>query len=278
MQMGACRVEERFVSGATAKLDGTAFTQDGHWVVPSLTISSHLEDSDGCPEGGQLGWSHEEADEFAVVAEAGAVVKQYKLDEWRDPRGALEDRTVDSGRRLAFASDQPFGVITWKTVDGQRVGGEYFYCARQVHRGELGRRPQIKRPQFARQAPEFPPFEAGTRQRDRRRGKVGWARLADVAKLAGMNACEMVERFFPFTDKRQPKLHVLTERDREHIHCQQLLSGAWQTVSFGELPELFGDHDMSRMWIRAGFAATVLYLRSLGYTPDLPNKAEAVAA
>ncbi len=174
---------------------------------------------------------------------------------------------------------EPFGIICDKKENGRRVGELWFSCARQVHKGELGRRPVIARPQFARPAFEFSteklspvtgkPFKA----RDRRRGKEGWARLTDVAELAHLAPKELVRRYFDFADHGGPCLQVLFAARREEIHCQAVRHGSWQTFGLDDLPALF-DRDPSTIWIRQGFALAVLYMRSFGYVPPLQNQTD----
>ena len=172
---------------------------------------------------------------------------------------------------------------TWASTvaNGRSVGGAYFHCARQVHKGELGRRPEIARPAFARQGrgdilypkehnayrAEFgaPPVS----RRDMRRGKKGWARLTDVARIVGMSPEEVVSRYFLFTHAEYPMLDVLFRERREDIHCQVLPYDAVERFGSSDVVQrLFCRPDFAHAWIRQGFALTVLYLSRFGHVPD----------
>ncbi len=191
-----------------------------------------------------------------------------------------------------LVGDAPFGVIREQRVFGKRDGGLYFSCARQVHKGELGRRPQIVRPQFVREDPGRD-LEAvsgnGNRikARDRRRGKFGWARLTDVAALIKMNEGELLQRYIDFSHAEHVELPVIFADTAEEIRGKRISGfipkdaprqiqcfGSWQME---ELLTRVG-RDASKVWIRQGFALTVLYLHHLGHIPQIAAKSQNVAA
>lgn len=247
---------------------------DGKWVVHASTAFSKEEMWDDSVEGNPT-CTVEERTRRVVGPEPG---QKYALDRRHSRRHWRDGSSVYGSSFCLLVGDQPFGVVLEKKEDGQRVEGLWFSCARQIHKGELGRRPQITRPQFAREAPreDIPEVSNLTgkpiRQRDRRRGKYGWARLADVAALVGMTPEEMVRRYFAFTDAEHPRLQVLFGT-REQIHGQRIPWDSWTTFYELGLPQLF-DCDPSTIWIRQGFANVVLYLHHFGYIPPLPQEVD----
>lgn len=244
---------------------------DGKWLVFAASFyyeDIEYEDVDRPEE--FPGYHSSEDSSFTVVGSEPR--ERYRLSLSSDRRNFVGGYHRSRGTSFYLVGDEPLGVILEKKVDGERVGGFWFSCARQVHKGELGRRPVIKRPQFARPTYEIPLDQNShltgkpIRVRDRRRGKVGWARLTEVARLAGLSSEELVRRYFDFTDAELPRLQVLLAADRNKIHCQQVHHGAWQKFGLADLPALF-DRDPETIWIRQGFALTVLYLQYLGYVP-----------
>ena len=181
--------------------------------------------------------------------------------------------TASSSRSLVLVGQQPFGLIRRYEFNGQQFGGYWFDCARQVHSGQLGRRPQIARPQFARETYRYHAerplncFDKPIRARDARRGKIGWARLVDVAELVGMPPVEVVLRYFLFTDMEQPQLHVVMADDRRQIHGQLVGRDRIEKLAAADLPELFR-RPLDHIWVRQGFAMTVLYLHHFGPAPE----------
>lgn len=177
--------------------------------------------------------------------------------------------------------DRPFGAIFERKVNGMREGGLSFVCARQVHKGELGRRPQIERLRFVREIPrqQMPDVSPVTglaiKARDRKRGKHGWARLSDVAQLADMPAVEMLERFWPFTHCEEPRLDVIIADDEQDLRTKAIIGASIRLTSQDRLTTRCGS-DAQVVWIRQGLALTILYLRHFGYTPDLPTLTDLV--
>ncbi|MFH1620824.1 MAG: hypothetical protein ABIB04_01935 [Patescibacteria group bacterium] len=247
---------------------------DDKWVV---FASSHLSEerwyADDTCSPDEHSWRE---GTYTVIGDKPNI--RYVLDSYSSRRHYSNGSHCSRSTSYYLVGDVPFGVILEKKEDGERDGGLWFSCARQVHKGELGRRPIITRPQFARETfesiPEISPItEKPIRPRDQKRGKVGWTRLREVAGIAGMKPEELVHRYFDFTDAERPRLCVLFAKDRTEIHCRPVPWRSWQEFSLENLPALF-DRDPDTIWIRQGFALAVLYMHSLGYCPDLPEKTE----
>jgi hypothetical protein len=252
---------------------------DGKWV---LWVSTRSEGSDNYDFESEDVWSETREDWYLVVGPAPGT--RYTLDRSRYSRFWDYGGAYSRSSHYCLVGDEPFGAIIEVKEDGQRAGGLWFSCARQIHKGELGRRPQIVRPQFARQAPpdmaEVSPLtERAIKARDRKRGKHGWAQLIELAGLVRMDPEELVRRYFDFADAKYGALQVLFAERREQIHGQRVEWNSWQKFREEDLPRLF-DRDPSTIWVRQGFSLAVLYLQAFGHIPSLPQeaaKAEAAA-
>ncbi|MFC1787715.1 hypothetical protein ACFLZY_00650 [Patescibacteria group bacterium] len=241
---------------------------DGQWVVLGVYSFSETERSweDDC-EGEE--YCYHRSSRFEIV---GAEPRRILMDQSRSNKHYHNDSFSRTSAVYAFVGDEPFGVVTWQIENGAE-GGWYFTCARQIHKGELGRRPEMVRPQFAREAPLVFPDEEGQvspitgkpiKARDRRRGKTGWARLRDLSYVTDLDPRELVERYFDFTHSEYPALQVLFATSREEIHGQEVKYNSWQTFRADQLDELF-EHDLTTIWVRKGWASVVLYLHHFGY-------------
>lgn len=263
------------------RVEELVVVQDGTWVA-FASARYWSEHEYGACEGGAEDHLRSEGSRFTIVAGAARErVKRIVLSSNRGSRYGVDFSSRWGSSFSMYLCDQPFGVISENTEDGRMVGGAYLHCARQVHKGELGRRPPFQRPQFAREAPSrmitshvaawrrergLPPVKP----RDQRRGKRGWTRLTDVAALIRMDPEGLVRRYFAFTDVREPALHVIFAHTREEIHCQRIVYGSWTTYNWYDLPELFEAGGLEDAWIRQGFANTVLLLHRFGHVPALP--------
>lgn len=254
---------------------------DGKWVleIHSHSFQEHMDDGDDV--GYTPGYNNSAWRTNKVVGPEPQV--RYLLDQDRNRQSWTGGGSTRSSKCQLLVGDQPFGVITDVGEDNasSNTGGRYFSCARQIHKGELGRRPQITRPQFVREAFAGMSEVSGRTgepipNRDRRRGKKGWARLAEVAALVGMSSEEMAWRYFAFTDAECPELPVIFG-SREQIAGQKIRPEQLARFREDNLPQLFY-HDPQEVWIRQGFALTILYLKHFGYEPVLPEeKATAIA-
>lgn len=242
---------------------------DGKWVVEVRTSMDEQVNrnwEDGSFEGVDV-WEKK----FSVVG-----WKLYNPYTLAQSSSHKEDENHRSAVYMLVA-DEPFGVITEELENGVRTGGLHFSCARQVHKGELARRPQITRPQFVRGTFDgINEISGRTNEpippRDRRRGKHGWARLSDVAELVGMSRGEMLSRYFAFTHAESPWLDVIIG-GRGDIHGRKIAPGQIKSYNNPASHEAWAYELMTQeVWIRQGFALTILYLHYLGYVPPLPHE------
>jgi hypothetical protein len=193
--------------------------------------------------------------EYEVIGTAN--FKCHVLD--HHSHGGYSHGAKSSWWRSLVVSEQPFGIVRWQTEYNDVMSGRYFICARQIHKGEMGAKPQIKRPKFARQASE--PYRIGHQKKVRQHG---WARLTDVATLAGMKPLEMLETYFQFTHAENPSLDV-TFGKYDEIHGQSVPREKIVQYGYDVVRSL--DLNDPLVWVRQGFAVTVLYLRHFGYMP-----------
>lgn len=252
----------------------TVEVPDGKWI---LEASTHHHGSVEWDPDGEPAYEESEATGYSVVGGADPV--RYITDR----SGGSGDRygcsTSWGSREFRLVADRPFGVVVTTEENGEPLPYLSFRTARQVHKGELGRSPEFPRPRFAREA--NPCLVEGhvshvtdkpVHRRDIRRGRIGWARLVEVAALVGMPHERLVDEFFPFADARGHGLPVLFAATREEIHGKIIPWDAAKRFHERDLPQLF-DHNPATIWVRQGFAKTVLCLHHLGYRPNAASKA-----
>ena len=240
--------------------------EDGKWVVPYVRsgyTDEALYDADGMTV-----W-RERSDWSYTVVGSKLPVRHVLESSTKRTHDSREHYSRGSSG-TALVSDQPFGAILTTEENGRERFGLHFSCARQVHKGELGQRPVINRPRFAREAPESDAVvssltERPIRRRDLRRGKIGWARLADVAALLGMGEKELILRYVRFAHAEHAILDVRFAAGFEEIHGKPAREP--ERFSAYALEKLFA-RDLSTAWVRKGFACTALYLHHLGHVPE----------
>lgn len=253
---------------------------DGWWVVWVQTSFSEEEEWNSCDDNDNaMGRVTVNRCSYNIVGPGPT--EEILLNRQRDRRHSYGYRRISHNSTLLLVSDQPFGAVRQEFEDGQMVGGQYFVCARQIHKSELGRRPLIQRPRFAREAPmSDAKISFSTRRpisaRNQRRGEKGWARVAEVAKLAQMNPGDMLAAFLPFTDIEHPHLDLLMGRKAEEIIGRVIKTKDITRFSADQLDQL-RLIEPTTAWMRKGLALTILYLRHFGYTPA-PSAKEAVTA
>lgn len=180
---------------------------------------------------------------------------------------------------VLYISDKPFGYICAdeEDVDQSEVkpsGRKTLVYARQIHKGELGRGVHVPRLSYVRQ-----PFESHRglhmKARERRRGQRGWVKLVDLGEMAGCGyrpdaQIELVLGYWQFSG------HLSWENGRR---VGTLVDVAWGapydikdgTAEFRSLTqEQFREEcsDTSEVWVRRGFAYTILRLQALGVQPE----------
>ncbi len=246
---------------------------DGRWVVEVAPGSMGWEVlEDGFRTSEETKWSHEVVGPKPTTEH---LLRRLGLGGRRTANG------TDWHRRNVrlLVCDQPFGVINVESESDNespaRRSSLLFEAARQIHKGELGQFPPFPSPRYAREGRELdgyvPEGIKCTRKHDLRRHHARWARLVEVAALVGMPHEQLVERFYPFADAVGRGLPVLFAATREEIDGRVIPHNAVRRFEIDVFPELF-DRNPATIWVRQGFAKTVLCLHHLGYKPNATPK------
>jgi hypothetical protein len=162
---------------------------------------------------------------------------------------------------------EPFGIVNLRLRRSEPVGGLHFQPAQLVHKGELGKHPDVATPPFAREA--LDQTSSWADKPDRKRGYVSWARLVDVAKMAGLTPEQVMLDYWGFVDYKydpewdhEPHMDVIRANSHEEIHCQKVdprMRGQFTETQVRAMVSA-GFSDWDKFWIRRGFAKVVLYL------------------
>lgn len=179
--------------------------------------------------------------------------------------------------RVLYICDKPFGYIVVRDEDmdesvypAEPIGAKRLLHARQVHKGELGKSVSIPRLNYVRQA-----FEEGTRHnvihsRERRRSNLGWVRLTELAEAADFTPWGAVLGYWDFSGHRNQNdqdggqlLDFVVASEASEIECKV------PNVKFATIYEARSliRESLPDLWVRRGFAATVLRLVALGVEP-----------
>lgn len=193
----------------------------------------------------------------------------------------ISDYSFNPGWGYSYSvlvAKEPFAALTWQDDDGLdgSVLGRRLAVARQIHKGELGQYPPIPMPKFA-MVGGLPQGNAG--RRDKRRNKLGWARLTEVAELAGKSAEQILDEFWPVIDYHwgdpqyvrpadRPVINIVEANDASLITADEQ-QVSMQTYSMGQVLEMLRKgHDFSNWWIRKGTAKAILYVVHFGHSFD----------
>lgn len=249
---------------------------DDQWVAQVVTGSTGTEESD---EDGPVDRS-EERWSYQVVGSRPQ--HEHLVRQFGEPtRYARGVKSWHRRSQWLLVSDRPFGVIQTIELSGLDLEnpleyGPTFTSARQLHKGELGRFPEFAQPQYAREGREpatwknedLPPGVKPYSGRALRRNHARWARLTEVAALVHMPPEELVRRYFAFADSKGRGLPVLFAKERDEIQGKIIAFNDVQRFEERKLPQLF-DRDPAIVWVRQGFAKTVLGLHYFGHVPGL---------
>lgn len=238
--------------------DGELTVPEGSWV---LEVQESGDDNVGQIRGYQL--------------IGGVIPENYVLD---SHSGCYREPDEHWGwTRTLLVAREPFAVLTWEAWDGQEdsVPGRRLRTARQIHKGELGQYPPITLPKFA-MVGGLPRGNAG--RRDKRRNKLGWARLSEVAELAGKTVEQILTDFWPIIDYHwggsgyvqptPPAINIVEAKDASLITADEHQVPV-ETYSMVQVLQLLHEgHDFSNWWIRKGTAKAILYVVHFGHSFD----------
>lgn len=194
-------------------------------------------------------------------------------------------------RCTLLVSDKPFGYIVADEEDVDKSvyppvikqnGRKTLVYARQIHKGELGRGVRIPTLDYVRQ-PLAPHRGLGMSARERRRGQHGWVKLVDLGEMSvGYNPdaqIELVLGYWPFSGHRNYRGY---QNDQEGGQLVDVAWGSRLDIAAGdaEFKSLTRKRflekcsfDTSDVWIRRGFAYTILRLETLGVQPEVSQLA-----
>jgi len=233
----------------------TVHIPDGKWVLTTM-------------------WRRRGHHSMIIGTEESAVTTHTLRYTWVRPRrrswtqGTPDFATWETERHELLVCNQPFGTVINSGV----------IVARQIVDGKVGGKPEIDKPRFVKERP------AGRSQRlvsingtpawitAGKRIRRGWARVDEVATLAGMTPSEMMAHFFPFAEWSGETVCTLVTDDESQIRrrnqdhwvpegpqVEHVSFESSEMTRFAETPE--------QVWIRQGFANAILHMRNLGYTP-----------
>jgi hypothetical protein len=172
--------------------------------------------------------------------------------------------SVESYKWL-HVSRRPFGIVSTPTKDGEPRGtGRFFTPARQIHKGEVGRKIPVNMPKVVR-TPRDPNIDEGYAYSQK---TVGWVRLDELARKAWLFETELLERFYPFNDFISALFPMVIATTEEDFEGRIVRYPQRRDVLLSEAIKLVNTHPTGWVWVRASWAATVLRLRSLRYQPE----------
>lgn len=190
-------------------------------------------------------------------------------------------------RCTLLISDKPFGYIVADEEDVDKSvyppvikqnGRKILVCAQQVHKGELGQTVPIERLSYIRQALE--PGESQSVRKRRKHGQRGWIRLTELATAANLSAKDIVFGFWSYSGHRNYWFYHKDQQggqlldivvassptDIEH-KCPTV-----QSTTQSEASHLIHEF-VESLWVRRGFAYTILRLQALGVQPEVSQLA-----
>lgn len=188
--------------------------------------------------------------------------------------------------RVLYISDKPFGWITAEEEDVDKTvyppvpnGRRRLRYAQQIHKGELGQGVPVERLPYVRQAYEDHQKPSVRHAHERRRG-YGWVRLADLVEATGLSYGDIV---FGYWDYSGHKNYPIYDNGQEGGMLLDVVNAVTGLEIEGRTPRVhsmtqgamferlssFSDcwPSIEEIWVRRGFAYTVLRLQALGVQP-----------
>lgn len=202
----------------------------------------------------------------------------------------LEQVTLHSlygDSHILYISDKPFGYVVADGEDVDRLvypaevkssGHKTLDYARQVWKGELGRGVRTAALDYVRQ-PLASSRGLGMKARERRRGQYGWVKLSDLGEMSGCGYnpdkdVELILGYWQFSGHRNYRHY---ENDQDGGQLVDVAWGSRLDIKLGDAEfksvtrEQFREEgsDTSELWVRRGFAYTILRLQALGVKPEV---------
>lgn len=192
-----------------------------------------------------------------------------ELDELKE----LEYHDKDGFYHRLLIGDKPFGL-----VGTDPEGRKTLVYARQVHEGELGRGVRTPTLDYVRQ-PDPSHKTKGRNARARRHGQRGWVKLADLGELSrcGYRPDKQVELILGYWQFSGHRNYEYYENDQDGGQLVDVAWGSGHDIELGtaEFKSMTREQfrkecsNTSEVWVRRGFAYTILRLQVLGVTPEV---------
>lgn len=270
-------------------------TEGRTFTIKSLELDPEIASGRKFPANGRYttGADYHEV-ETPYVVPNGKWVASWPSASWAKLVGAdwseIESVTLDTryGGMSDFYStlyicDRPFGFVRkdmpWgnEYVDGSNAYRSNLTVARQIHKGELGRTVPIPRIDYVRQPFGTHQKLSVTKAHQRRRG-YGWVKLADLGEVTvGYNPDKVVELILGYWKFSG---HLCYYNHKPDGTLVDTVWGSSLDIQLGDVEVVSmtqgrfrreAGADTSEMWIRRGFAFTILRLQALGVEPTIPQ-------
>lgn len=246
---------------------------EGRWVVSASTLS-HAEEYRN-----SQGMLEREVRERTYTIVGPKPREQYLIAGQRTSNVSNTGSKVVFEGEILLVGDEPFGIISEVQKEGGRgLPGKLFTCCRQIQNGKIGEKPPIATPLLAWEAPNQASIETfGNkifhRYIHRERGKHRWASFQDVTRIMKMDPVDAMLGYFPFSSVNHPELEVFYSTRAEEVGGRLVIFGTWEWLQESDML-YHAQRELSTVWIRPGFAMTMLYLYYFGYIPHISGTAK----
>lgn len=174
--------------------------------------------------------------------------------------------TQNGYRRVLCTADKPFGFII---IDRSDPGRKQFDCARQIHKGEYGKSAPIPPLTYIEEAPVSSKDPNAPKH-----GPYGWIRLTELATAVDLPPYAVAFGYWEFSGHYNSGLYyksqlvgtlldIVVASSPEQI-TQQTPRVRYATKT--EADDLI-QQSVEDLWVRRGFAYTVLRLSAFGVRP-----------
>jgi hypothetical protein len=206
-------------------------------------------------------------------------VQVYVVRERHTTPGKYGYESIERDVRLV--SFKPFVVVRVTEPDEYYDYARYgFVAARQVHGGQLGRKPYLTRlPEVAASSMRDPAIGDHNRT-------LNWVQLSELAEITGITAADIIRDYAPFSPSTayesnvplasgnyklwtQPDIRrVYTDAELPQGYCGH--ETAWGGNNAITLDEIADTMWTKGLWVPQSFANRVIRLVSFGYRPGCP--------
>lgn len=257
---------------------------DGKWVA-EVTVSSFLEPY---PEDLRIPVPQRPCivpvQQWAQVL--GVSRDKVEISLTRENSSKAEDcyGYVSRSQYYQLVSDEPFVVVYHCDGETNHHGWVHrrkhgFTAARQMHKGELGRHPELlRRPEIFQSDlddPDSGHYEGPEWDQKWVRHKQNWVKLSEIAEIACHTADDIIRGYASFSDStyEDPNMVFLRAPFREDDRIQVFVGDVPQNTrgfiaaSLDSIAKSL-DHSASQLWITQKLANRVIRLAQFGFGPS----------